>query len=65
MMSRRKLWEEEIPERHEALEEYVPRTPLGQRLWQIRQEVIESGEPLLDWDDVEKEIAERRGGSND
>jgi hypothetical protein len=66
MVSRRKLWEQEIPERHETPEEYVPQTPLGgQRLWQIRQEIVESGEPLLGWDDVEREVAERRGGSND
>jgi hypothetical protein len=65
MVSRRKLWDEEIPERQKAPEQYVPQTSLGQRLWQIRQEVVESGEPLLDWDDVEREVAERRGGSND
>jgi hypothetical protein len=65
MVSRRKVWDEEIPERQEAPEEYVPKTPLGQRLWQIRQEVVESGEPLLDWDDIEREVAERRGGSKD
>lgn len=65
MVSRRKLWSEEVPERQEGPGEYVPQTPLGQRLWQIRQEVVESGEPLLGWDDVEREVAERRGGSDD
>jgi hypothetical protein len=65
MVSRRKLSDEEIPERQGTPEEYVPKTPLGQRLWQIRQEVVESGEPLLDWDDIEREVAERRGGSNE
>lgn len=37
------------------------RTPLGKRLWQIRQRVVESEEPLLGWSDLEREIAERRG----
>lgn len=64
MVSRRKRWSEEMPERHDT-PEYVPRTPLGQRLWQIRQEVLQSGESLLDWDGVEREVAERRGGSDD
>ena len=61
MVDRRKLWEEEIPPRQEAPEEYVPQTPLGQRLRQIRQEIVESGEPLLDWDGIEREVADRRG----
>jgi hypothetical protein len=49
-------------QRQETVAEYVPQTPLGQRLWQIRQEIVESGEPLLSWDDIEREVAERRGG---
>jgi hypothetical protein len=42
-------------------EEFQPRTPLGRELWEIRQRVLESGEPLLDWEGLEREIAERRG----
>jgi hypothetical protein len=64
MVSRRKVWDEELPERQDGLARYVPQTPLGRRLWEIRQGIVESGEPLLDWDDVEREVAERRGGSN-
>jgi hypothetical protein len=41
--------------------EYEPRTPLGKRLWNLRQAIARSGEPLLDWNDIEKEVAERRG----
>lgn len=41
---------------------YQPKTPLGKRLLEIRKQIIESGEPLLDWDDLQREIAERRGG---
>ena len=43
-------------------EEFHPRTPLGRRLWEIRKRIEESGEPLLDREGLEKEIAERRGG---
>ena len=35
-------------------EEFHPRTPLGRELWEIRQRVLDSGEPLLDWDDLER-----------
>ncbi|HEY2289963.1 MAG TPA: hypothetical protein VGM86_04600 [Thermoanaerobaculia bacterium] len=42
-------------------EEFHPRTPLGRRLWEIRKRIVESGEPLLDREDLEREVAERRG----
>jgi hypothetical protein len=41
---------------------YVPRTPLGARLTEIRKRIVASGQPLLDWDGIEREVAERRGG---
>lgn len=40
---------------------YVPRTELGRRLTALRREIVQSGTPLLDWDDIEREVAERRG----
>jgi hypothetical protein len=44
-----------------------PATPanksqLGQRLRQIRREIVASGEHLLTKEELEKEIASRRGG---
>lgn len=36
-------------------------TELAKRLWNIRQRIVSSGVPLLDWDGVEKEVEERRG----
>lgn len=58
----------------EAVEQYVTtlvpaepladgrsRTPLGARLRALRDEVSASGEPLLDWEDLRRELAERRG----
>jgi hypothetical protein len=38
------------------------RTPLGARLAALRHAVVTSGAPLLGWDELEAEIAERRGG---
>ena len=42
---------------------FTPRTELGRRLWEIRMLGIASGElePLLDWEGVQKEVADRRG----
>ena len=41
---------------------FVLRTPLAKRLWELRQEIVASGVPLLSLDEVRKEIQERRGG---
>ena len=41
--------------------EHTPRTPLGQQLWDMRSRLVASGEPLLGWEEIEREIAERRG----
>ena len=37
-------------------------TELGQRLRQIRAKIIASGEPLLNREEIEKEVMNRRGG---
>jgi len=37
------------------------RTPLGRRLDEIRKRVKASGQPLLSWEDIERELAEQRG----
>ncbi len=39
----------------------TPRTPLGKKLLEIRQRIVASGRPLLDWEDIDREIAEQRG----
>jgi len=46
---------------------FRPRTALGRRLWEIRQAALASSacEPLLDWDGVARELAERRGEPED
>jgi hypothetical protein len=42
--------------------EYTPRTALGRELVEIRKSIVASGQHLLDWDELEREVAERRGG---
>jgi hypothetical protein len=41
---------------------YKPKTLLGQRLKEIRAEILASGEPLLDWEGIEGEKNKRRCG---
>jgi len=40
---------------------YVVRTPLGRRLEEIRKRIVASGEPLLNLDDIERELGRSRG----
>ncbi len=37
------------------------KTPLGRRLDEIRERIKASGEPLLSWEEIDRELAERRG----
>ena len=39
----------------------MARTRLGEQLLRIRERVVASGEPLLSWEEIEREVAERRG----
>jgi hypothetical protein len=39
-----------------------PASNLGEKLQKIRNKIVSSGVPLLDWEGVEREKAERRGG---
>ena len=40
----------------------APRTELGKTLAALRAEIVASGESMLNDEDLEREIAERRGG---
>jgi hypothetical protein len=40
---------------------FEPRTALGRRLWELRQQILAEGEPTLEWSDLERELAARRG----
>ena len=41
---------------------FTLRTPLAKRLWELRQEVLASGTPLLNLDEIRQELQARRGG---
>ena len=38
----------------------IPKSPLGQRLREIRAKIVASGEPLLSIQEIEQEISEQR-----
>jgi len=40
----------------------VDKIPLGERLRQIREKIVASRKPLLDEEEIAKELANRRGG---
>lgn len=46
------------------LERQTARTALGRRLQELRARILERGERLLSWDDVEREVEARRGERN-
>jgi len=39
---------------------YQPRTSLGKRLWEIRGQIMSSGERPLGWEEIDKEVSEQR-----
>jgi len=43
---------------------FRPRTELGKRLWARRQGYIANGGKLLGWDELDRELAERKGRAN-
>jgi hypothetical protein len=45
----------------EAVPPKTPSTELGKELSRIRDRIVASGEPLLSWAEIEREVAERRG----
>ena len=57
----------DLPERAEVrvtieTAEAASRTPLGRQLRELRVRIQESGDPALDWEGIEEEVAARRGG---
>ena len=46
------------------VDRFVPRTPLGKKLWNLRQQILASSVPLLTWDEIEAEVRQRRGENN-
>jgi hypothetical protein len=63
MTTERKVFmEKHDPRSHTSDSSFVPRTPLAKRLWELRQEVLSSGMPLLNLDEIRQELQARRGG---
>lgn len=52
----------EIVEETSRPASFEPRTLLGEKLFELRAKIVSSGERLFDWEELEKEIADRRGG---
>ncbi|MEH1830180.1 MAG: hypothetical protein V7L22_33390 [Nostoc sp.] len=50
------------PETTPTESDFVPQTPLAKKLWSIRQRAIAAGLQLLNVDEIELELAARRGG---
>ena len=48
-----------------GLKNSANKTPLGERLQQIRTRIVASGKHLLDEDEIEKKLASCRGGLQD
>lgn len=40
----------------------APMSELGRQLLELRERVIASADPLLDWSEIHAEVAARRGG---
>ena len=51
----------EVKPLYKAVSAFTPKTELASHLWEIRMRIIASGEQLLDWDGVQKEVSQRRG----
>ena len=49
----------------EVTQVFIPRTPLGTKLWELRKKHLASGEPLLTLDEVRRAVQARRGGIAD
>ena len=56
------LWEKHKQDVRRESPILHPRTPLAKRLWELRQEALVSGAPLLNLDEIRQELQARRGG---
>lgn len=50
-------------ERQRQTQLFQPRTALGKHLIEARAQLIATGTPLLTWEEIAEEVAERRGGA--
>jgi hypothetical protein len=54
--------EKRSPTSEKKASPFIPRTPLAKRLWELRQELLASGTPLLNLYEIRQELQARRGG---
>ena len=45
----------QLPAQEKATD-FSPRTTLARRLWELRQKIVASGEALLNWDEIERDV---------
>lgn len=48
--------------RDQPRQERSPQTALGRRLSEIRERIKSGGQPLLSWEEIDRELVDRRGG---
>ncbi len=51
----------EVDSYSSVIRENKPKLSLGERLMALRQKIVESGQTLLSWDEINEEAARRRG----
>ena len=51
-----------LPNQKSPVNDFQPKTTLGKKLWQIRQQAIANGMILLTEPELEQELTDRRGG---
>ncbi len=56
------ITDEEITAEKKERSSYATKTALGEKLVAIRERIVASGAHLLTWEEIEKEVAARRGG---
>lgn len=54
-----------LPNPENPLNDFQPKTVMGKKLWEIRQQAIANGMTLLTEPELEQELADRRGGYRD
>jgi hypothetical protein len=54
-----------LPDRTDPASDFQPKTNLGKKLWEIRQQAIANGMTLLTEPELEQELVDRRGGDRD
>jgi hypothetical protein len=54
-----------LSDRTDLTSDFQPKTAMGKKLWEIRQQAIANGMTLLTEAELEQELIDRRGGYRD